>query len=581
MDDLLQTALLGTAKQPAPPAEHPADALMTRLGDQSAEHHLLLRAGARRVHELAGYVAQSAEAIPAAPPDSRPVCSRRAAQILADWLAANQHELLVEAFQRLDRAGQRLPPDLLPQALTRYTGFSIYMAGEDPKLEEQAIQLLHRFERVARAIPPVLGERGQWLSRIYEENAQNSEPAVASGSDLVNPSPDLEEENWKEASHRERRWILERLRQTDPDRARQWLTAVWSEEKAEHRAEFLEKLSVGLSPRDEEFLEHTLEDRSAKVQVIAASLLARLPRSALAQRMCALAETILAYTPPTRKGMSAALRKMVGKEKPGTLEVHLPRQFDKTWGRDGIREKPPAGTSARTFWASQVLALVPPSHWIARFRAPAVELVAAAETSEDGLVALEAWSQAAILFGEQPWIQALWDGWYQHEAPKKRGLDKDKARTWLAQLAENMEGTELERRAIQLLEDPASERKIPLAQLVEALPRPWSPALARKYLTVLREYIARFAENSKSQGPRLHETFSPLQGTFYHAAVALPDACFVEALAGWDVLPNDDNKRSSIGRMIDFILDQFLPVVRLRKEFRDQVASITPTGDHS
>src|SRR5579883_1116387 len=117
MDDLLQTALLGTAKQPAPPTDHPADALVTRLQGQSAERQLLLRVGARTVHDLAGYVAQQAEAITAALPDTRPVCSRRAAQILADWIAANQHELLIEAYQRLDRAGQRLPPALLPEAL--------------------------------------------------------------------------------------------------------------------------------------------------------------------------------------------------------------------------------------------------------------------------------------------------------------------------------------------------------------------------------------------------------------------------------------------------------------------------------
>jgi hypothetical protein len=575
MDDLLQTALLGTAKQPAPPADHPADTLVARLQDQSPERQLLLRAGARTVHDLAGYVPQQAEPIPAAPPDTRPVCTRRAAQILADWLAAHQQGLLIEAYQRLDRAGQRLPPDMLPKALAGCNWFSIYQNGGPSDTERKTTAVPHRFEYVYQAVLPILGQRGQWLYQFHQQSIWGAESSSAPGNGAPNPAPDQDEENWKAAPHRERQWTLERLRKTDPDRARQWLAAAWPTEKAEHRAEFLEELAVGLSARDEEFLEQALADRSAEVRRIAARLLARLPESALSRQVRELAEGILVYMPVVvRRKLGAAPTTPSARGLVGTLAVNLPHQFDKAWKRLGIEEKPPTGKGARSFWASQLLALVPPSHWESQLQVPAKELIEAAESCEDGVVILEAWSEAAPLFEEQTWIQLLWDWWYRQEPPKRHGPASPDSSDWLLRLAKKIDAPELEQRAIRILENPDSDHVGLLPEMMEDLRRPWSVALARKYLKVLRGYLVQLTQDPRSQDNSLYETLYP-------AAVSLSDACFDEALQGWDFLLAEEEKPSAGRRIAVTALDKFLPVVRLRKELRDQVASLTPTGDHS
>ena len=574
MDDLLQTALLGTAKHPAPPADHPAEALAAELKDPSAERQLLLRAGARTIHQLAGFIPPQAEAIPAAPPDKRPVCSRRAAQILADWIAAHQHDLLIEAYQRLDRAGQRLRPELLHRALMGCIHSTLNTSAGSGG-EKRTTQVVHRYEQVYQALSPVLGERGRWFYPFHQEYVRSAASDTAPGTGPANPSPNADEERWKEAPHPERRWTLETLRQTDPERARQWLMAAWSTEKAEHRAEFLETLATGLSGADEEFLGRALDDRSGEVRSTAAKLLARLPGSELSRRLREMAEGILAYLPVVvRRKSGDAPATPPPRGLIGTLTVTLPPQFDKTWKRLGIEEKPPAGKGARAFWASQVLALAPPSHWESHFQAPAAELIEAAGGCDDGSVVLEAWSEAALLFDEQTWISALWDWWYGRELPPRPGAESQNVLGWLVRLAKKMEPAGLTERAVRLLEDPNADRTLPLlVEVIEEIPRPWSPALARKYLAALRHYLARAADQPRYEDALFHETC-------YAAAVALPEVCFEEALQGWDCLLSEGEQSTFRRRNAAAVLDKFLGVVRLRKEFRDQVASVTATGDH-
>jgi len=572
VDDLLQTALLGTTRHPAPPADHPAEALVAGMRDQSAERQLLLRAGARMVHSLAGFVPPQAEAIPAAPPDTRPVCSRRAAQILADWIAAHQHELLIEAYQRLDRAGQRLRPELLRPALMGCIRSTLYTSASSGT-ERRTTQAVHRFEHVYQALSPVLGERGRWLYPLHQESLRAAAPDAVWETGSADPSPEVAEERWKEAPHPERRCTLETLRQTDPERARQWLTAAWSTEKAEHRAELLETLATGLSARDEEFLEQVLDDRSAQVRSTAARLLARLPGSALARKVRETAEEVLSYVPVVvRHKPGVAPKASPARGVVGTLTVNLPGEFVAAWKRQGIEEKPPVGRAARAFWAFQLLALVPPSHWESHFQVPAADLIAAAKGCDNGPTVLEAWSEAALLFDEQPWVQALWDWWYRWKPPENPAPGGPEATGWLLRLAQQMEATELEQRAVRVLEDLRDDRLFLLAKMMEDLRRPWGALLARKYLVVLRRYLIQLAHDHRSQ----HYYFDE---TIYPAAVSLPEVSFEEALRRWESVTEGD-KPSPGRRTAEMALEKFLGVVRLRKEFRDQVASVTATGDH-
>src|SRR5205085_8804892 len=138
-DRLLRAALLGTGRESALPADAHMEALLPAV-PLTAERRLLLLAGVDAVRRRAGYrPARHAQSPEAAPDETRPACSKAVGRLLADLLAAGNDDLLGEAAELLERAGQRLRPELLPTVL----------AIPDEALRE--------------AFLPVLGKRGPWL----------------------------------------------------------------------------------------------------------------------------------------------------------------------------------------------------------------------------------------------------------------------------------------------------------------------------------------------------------------------------------------------------------------------------------
>ena len=80
---------------------------------------------------------------------------------------------------------------------------------------------------------------------------------------------------WADGGTDERRALLERVRRTDPARAREVLEATFADETWEDRVAFLDTLAVGLSDADEPLLERALDDRRKPVRDAAAHLLTR------------------------------------------------------------------------------------------------------------------------------------------------------------------------------------------------------------------------------------------------------------------------------------------------------------------
>lgn len=99
MKNLLNTALLGTAKQPMPD-----------FFAQSALQHAQHIAGA-----LPMPLGATFQRVATAPHDPTPVLPDAAARILAIWLA-QKHDYLIEfAMKKMAERGFRLPEKLLPQ----------------------------------------------------------------------------------------------------------------------------------------------------------------------------------------------------------------------------------------------------------------------------------------------------------------------------------------------------------------------------------------------------------------------------------------------------------------------------------
>jgi Family of unknown function (DUF5691) len=319
------------------------------------------------------------------------------------------------------------------------------------------------------------------------------------------------ETTWQEGTLAQRQAVLRLLRTTDPTRAREWLTAVWKQEKADVRCDMLATLEVHLSFEDEQFLEIALDDRAASVRSAAASLLARLPTSALSQRMGERANTMLSYTAKT-------------------LTITLPTTLEKDWLRDGIVEKPPYGVGEYSWWFTQVLSQVPPTHWEERFGVSSDKIIASAYANADWSDTLIAnWASAALLHNDIEWCMVLWDWWCK----KQRGTSDLGVRT---SLLAHMPQREAEERVSNIFNNPKHPARKDWQEALAALPKPWSQPFSAVYLQQLRNYIVSL-DFKKNYSPY----YDPWYQSISTAMCALSPFCFAIALAPW-IIPAEEQK---------------------------------------
>lgn len=478
MDSIVTTAIVGTGQAGGQgiTTHTPIDEMAAQLSCEP-ERQLLLTAGAWSIYRRAGSVPPSAPVAPApAEPENLPGCSPQAAQLMNTLLLGEYRALLPEALARMHNAGLRLPYNLLIPAL------------------EYGTQT-----KEARAVlVSVLGTRGRWLSQFNTAWSWVSHYLAETTQTL----PDDAEIIWQEGTQQQRSEILRRLRMIDPARAREWLVAVWKQEKAEARNDFLATFEVNLSLADEPLLEQALDDRSAKVSSTAARLLSRLPGSALAQRMEARADTMISYTG-------------------NALIITLPEEINKEWERDGIPAKTSHHKGKRTSWMMEVLAQVPPQHWETRFGMTPQQLIAAAYNTEWTWEIIESWSNAAILHNSVNWIAPLLDWWYTSPLDAQ---EKTSATTFKVALMPLLSQKDAEQKILQL-----RENGVKWMQALSSLPQPWNDEFGHACLHIVRDYLHSLTKDSRYD----YEWIRLLQ----MMVTALPPSCFASALQPWELPP--------------------------------------------
>lgn len=538
-DALLNAALVGTSRSggqlPAPAT--PADALVTPSPVLGAERQLLLAAGARAIYRRAGLETPTVPGTTAAPDDAAPFCSPGAARLLARMLAGERNELLPEAFDRLNRAGRRLPHALLPAALE---------AGA-------------RRAELRPALLVALGERGRWLAAHNQPWRWATARPVASDGALP---PDAEA-IWEEGPPAQRLAILRQVRAHDASQGRAWLAATWKDEKADFRAEALGTLEAGLSLDDEAFLEAALDDRSQAVRPAAAALLARLPDSAFATRMRERADRFLSFSPGLLAGgWRAAAKALVTGASGGKLTITPPETYDKAWARDGIPEKPPGGIGARAWWLELLLSPIPPSHWSARFSAEPATLIAAAEGSDWAEPTLVGWSTAAFTHGDAGWAAALWQHWSMAKFDRQQLYEVSRRMGSLARCIPQSQ-------AEQLVLDVLTRRNVPDDRLIftmQLLPRPWSAGFADAILRQVREQVRALSVQGNASA---FGEFWLVKLTTSGIAFAIPSAAFDEALAIQAMGPNDA-QAAAVGWWYRRITE-FADIVRTRQQLMKEI----------
>lgn len=402
---LLQSALVGTARQPMPAADGMAGdfgALLQALQQPAdAAQGLLLRvAGAVAVGRRAGFVAPGlpADDAPPAAHDTSPALGDPALlAVIADALASGPQRLQHEVLTVLATAGWRLPPGLLPAALD---------AGR-------------RDTALRPAVGAALGERGRWLA------ARNDDWRYAVGASAQADA----QTRWDEGSIDQRCAVLVEQRRDDPAGARERLAAELSQLPAKERAVLLGALAENLGPDDEALLEAQLKDRARDVRQTVVELLQRLPASAHVRRL----EAFLA---PLLSSQGA------------TWQLNAPEAADPRWKDDAIDAARPTHDSLgeRAWWLYQLVRQMPLAWWTARTGMTPAALLDWAATGDWHDALLRGWNEAVLAAPDFDWCDALLDRPRNHRGgvgPLLALLPRERReRHWATQLGDAGEGVQ-------------------------------------------------------------------------------------------------------------------------------------------
>ena len=342
-EDILATAVVGTEQREfrLAPREDELGSLLAQISNTDRESSLLSAASVVALYRSAG-VAPPADAQPlpeACAQDEASRSSLASGQHLGLMLDGEFREVLPEWLAAMNRAGKRVPEEYLPALLDQ--------GRAEPSMR--------------RMIVAVLGQRGAWLA------AQNPDWNYA--------TPKEEKEVWETGSREERLLLLDHLRVIDPTGARELVATTWSQESAKERVEFLEKFAVGVNSNDEAFLNEALQDRSVEVRRVARALLAGLPQSEFSRRLRSLATQFLSF----KKALMGRAR----------IEVALPEDPIAWFKANGIEIDNPPRNAAQTVgpksWTlTQLISLMPITHWTELWQKSPVEVIRAADSSEWG-----------------------------------------------------------------------------------------------------------------------------------------------------------------------------------------------------
>jgi uncharacterized protein DUF5691 len=355
-DQLVTAATVGVSRKPPPLPGDPATALL----DAAAVATVARRAGYQPPRDVAP---------PAAPAETEPTFSARAARALratCGWRAG-----------RFDVDSPLLPDLLGAAAGAGYVAYPLLL----PALLDAAVSRT----ALRGPVAAVLGARGRWLAGHRPDWRQVAEQSAADGSG--------DPETWRTGGPAQRRAYLARLRGADPDAARDLLAEGWATETGADRAALIAVLNDGLSLADEEFLEAALDDRASAVRLEARRMLARLPGSAFARRARRRADGVLRVE---RRGA----RSGVVATPPGTPDAAALR--------DGLNVSPPAPSIGTRAWQlTQVVAAAALADWTERFGRTPAEIVTLPVADGARADVHAGWRLAAVDQANAEWARAL------------------------------------------------------------------------------------------------------------------------------------------------------------------------------
>lgn len=301
-----------------------------------------------------------------APAETQPVCNDKANAILVDLLNAKQYQLAHYWAHNCYNARQLVCPETLPLYLAWAKG-----AGKNEYLER------------------IVGNRGKWLAQFYPE------------WQFVNK----QDATWETATTDERVRLLLKMRQTEPDQARELIQTTWKEENAAGRLALLDTLSIGLNATDEDFLHNTLTDKSQKVKDLALSYLKLIPTSSI----------LIKYEEVLKGSIVLLQSKMLGLISKTSITIKLQGIDDSIYATGISKLSADKKISDEEQTLRELVAEVHPDFWLKHFGQSEMEVVELFKKRKDLLPYFPSLCSAVTKFGVGNWFKALLEHWENPE----------------------------------------------------------------------------------------------------------------------------------------------------------------------
>ena len=508
-DALVKIALIGTDRSELPAHEK---AKLESIGidtSTDAAKYILEAAAFYTPIRKAGFVLKEwQQKFPTpAPTEQLQIASPKTIRHLSLILSGRYALAITELLNLMRSYNKCLPYSLLPQLLSNCKSNPILW----------------------KLIKPIIGQRGWWL---IEQNQD--------WHFLKKESPDID---WSLASVEQKVGLLKLVRQKEAPLAIELLQTSWEEESVKDKVKFLKTLQIGLSKKDEQFLEQCLDHKRKEIRLQAITLLSSLAHSDFSQRMFERAKSLLSL-------------------KKDKIVIELNIGMDETAIRDGLEPLKSKASSNNKFpWLVQIFSAVPPQRWESHFDKSTEEIISLFGASNRPMILIEALAIAAVNFKNEKWITNILHFYLKSSNSSYRQTGQSISKhPNLSILINALNEKNFNRIAFDLLK---KEKQLPAEEslLIKLLidgKRPWSDQLVLLFFNDLQNWLSSSSANY-------------WDGNNYRKV--LKQAAYK---CNPKLLPKLKNLAEAAGRTWagwEKDLEQFIRTIRFRKEMLEEIKS--------
>ncbi len=367
-DNIVHTALLGTDKRQLKKEDFPQELaetieLINQLPTDKEDQFLNIASVAVNYRKCGVQPLNKSLVISKAEAEDSAYCSTLAHRILNDIIAAESIPLLNLWLELCLKNNQIVLPEWIPVLLD----FGV------------------RHKQLQSLLLAVTGKRGKWLMQFNEAwkvEVKSTDEAI-----------------WQTGTLNERKGYLQKLRTTEPARARESLQQAWAAENANTKAELLKLLATNIGDEDVPWLEQLVNEKSQKVKDEALRLLKLCPASSIVQKYWDIVKQSIHIK--KERGILGIGSKTV-------LEIELVTNIDESVFKSGIEKiTSQKNVSDNDFILYQLIAAVPPVFFETHYKLDKKEIVDLFLHSKKGKQFLSGFGRAAITFKDADWLRVV------------------------------------------------------------------------------------------------------------------------------------------------------------------------------